>query len=694
MATQITKITVPLAVKLFSGSLAGTITISVYEGGPEPQAVTTPAEQTKSVNVSDLPITTSTSDDWEDHNINESQWTDFVLNTPITVNPTMKNYVIGMSFSGITNSEAVFICGTKAAVFQFERYDFVGGAWESSVSSPDQYFSCRLYDGNTKIGEVTNDGSFVGVIWNEGTAYFYSTRYSPYTSIGETNIGYYAQIGSAPVKATTPTPSNAATDVSNDTTSLKWTPGDGEESDYYEVYMDNGDGLLGDEPFAVVYTAEAVIGLTLQANVGYTWRVDSVNSYGTTTGDEWTFTTSSTPFYTPVLTENFVWFSAIGDYENFEEGVNDADSFATSIQSSNEILWIEALNGIIVGTASDEWVIKSDNIESPLTPTKYSVQRKTSYGSAKIQPIVVHETVLCVNYTKRKLLELFIDSEYGGFKVVDLTELAENVTTGLIKGVFLQKNPDNCVWLYLEDGTLISLMYNRNQEIVAWSKHPAQADSEFMSGCVLPSSNEDQVWFAVKRTINESEVAYIEVLQPRELTDLSSSFFVDSGIVDTGTSNTITGLDHLEGETVFALVDGAYDGEFTVTGGSITLNTTPASKTIVGLSYASILKPMRIVSNGPDGTSLTAETRISELKVVFQNTLGARYGNDADNLFDIDFSDSRWENTELISGLFTGDVDVSMPNGISRQNPIIIENSKPFPMNIKGLVPNMEKTGR
>jgi hypothetical protein len=48
--------------------------------------------------------------------------------------------------------------------------------------------------------------------------------------------------------------------------------------------------------------------------------------------------------------------------------------------------------------------------------------------------------------------------------------------------------------------------------------------------------------------------------------------------------SSVSGLSHLNGYQVYALVDGAVQGLFTVSGGAITL-TTPGSQVVVGLPY-------------------------------------------------------------------------------------------------------------
>jgi hypothetical protein len=214
------------------------------------------------------------------------------------------------------------------------------------------------------------------------------------------------------------------------------------------------------------------------------------------------------------------------------------------------------------------------------------------------------------------------------------------------------------------------------------------------SVCVVPGSNEDEIWISVKRTINGSNYVYIEKMETRIPQAIEDSYFADSFIIDTGTSTTISGLDHLEGETVVALVDGVYDGTFTVASGAITINTTPVSQTIVGLPFTALLQPMRIVANSQSGSSMGAMTRIHDLKISFLNTKGVQYGDSTSNLTTVNFDDERFENANYITGLYSGDMPVNMSGGFSIENPIIISNSQPYPMTIKAIVAGFEQSGR
>jgi hypothetical protein len=156
----------------------------------------------------------------------------------------------------------------------------------------------------------------------------------------------------------------------------------------------------------------------------------------------------------------------------------------------------------------------------------------------------------------------------------------------------------------------------------------------------------------------------------------------------------ITGLTHLEGETVQVLGDGVVLDEEVVASGAITASTA-ILKAQVGLPYTWKVSPMRLVVSGEDGTSFGSHIRVSEMVVSFLNTGDADfYTTNSTETLAINFSDERWTNEELITGLFTGDVVVSMPGGHSAQTPIVITGSEPLPATVRCIIARAEQTGR
>jgi hypothetical protein len=150
---------------------------------------------------------------------------------------------------------------------------------------------------------------------------------------------------------------------------------------------------------------------------------------------------------------------------------------------------------------------------------------------------------------------------------------------------------------------------------------------------------------------------------------------------------TITGLWHLEGETVSILADGAVHPDATVEEGSITL-TYPASKAQVGLAYNSDLEMLRIDAGAADGTAQGKKRRINKLVVRFHDTVGAKIGPSFDNLTPISFRTGA-SDTSVAVPFFSGDKEVTWDGNYDREGRVCIRRDQPTPMTVLATMPQM-----
>lgn len=192
-----------------------------------------------------------------------------------------------------------------------------------------------------------------------------------------------------------------------------------------------------------------------------------------------------------------------------------------------------------------------------------------------------------------------------------MTILAENVTESGVTELSYQQEPDSILWGVRTDGKLIGLTYQRPEEVVGWHIHElggsfgSDSFGHVESIATIPGdADEDDLYLVVKRTVNGSTRRYVEYLTDYDFGDsISDAFFIDSGLLYSGSAvTTISGLDHLEGQSVSILADGATHPDKTVSGGSITLERS-ATKVQVGLSYTSLLQTMRVEAGAAEGVA-------------------------------------------------------------------------------------------
>lgn len=413
--------------------------------------------------------------------------------------------------------------------------------------------------------------------------------------------------------------------------------------------------------------------------------------------------------------------SRSGDYENFTPTDPDgtvvgdhALAFTLSADKVNAIRWLSNdERGLAIGTVGGEWIMRPSISGEALTPFNISAKRSSAYGSANVNPVRAGKAAaLFVQRAGRRVRELAYVYEDDGFRAPDMTLLAPHVTLGGVMQMDYHQEPWLTAWAPRYDGTLLGMLYDREQDAVGWHRHVLAGESSgpwwnFGSGggeqtavesvAVIPSPDgqRDQVWMAVRRYIEGKDSLHIEYMDKgwEEGDTQGSAFYVDSGLQYNGSPvTTLTGLWHLEGETVTILADGAAHSDKTVASGSITLDVT-ASEVSVGLGYVPVLKTLRIEGGARDGTAQGRKKRINQVVFRFVDTLGTWVGRDAANMDPVVFREVS-DPMDSAPPLYSGDVKMQWRGGYDRDGYIRVEQRQPFPVTLTAIMPLVETETR
>ena len=388
-----------------------------------------------------------------------------------------------------------------------------------------------------------------------------------------------------------------------------------------------------------------------------------------------------------------IFFSQGGDFENFERGTDADDGLVYTIGSNevNVIRYLASGKNLIVGTSGGEFVVRASGFDEPLNPTNTQIKQQTTYGSADIQPMQVGNATLFLQRAKRKMRELVFSNESDSYVAPDMTILAEHITEGGIDEFAYQQEPDSVAWCVRSDGVLACMTYRREEQVVAWQRHiVGGTDAVVESVAVIPGDlDEDQVYVIVKRTINGATKRYVEYLSGFDFgTDITDAFFVDSGLTYDGSAATIiSGLDHLEGETVQILADGSTHPDKTVSSGQITLDRS-ASKVHVGLGFTSKVETLRIDAGSASGSAQGKTKRISEVTVRLYRSVGLKVGTSTSELDTIPFRSSAAGMGQAVP-LFTGDKTIEFRGGFDDDATIVVQQDQPLPTSLLAIFPTV-----
>ena len=499
-----------------------------------------------------------------------------------------------------------------------------------------------------------------------------------------------------------------------------------------------------------------------------------------------------------------IFFSKSGDYENMDANIGgtvaDDDAIIYTIASNqvNAIRFMTATRTLIIGTAGGEFTVSGGGTDSAITPTNILIKKQSNHGAANVDSIAVGNVTLFLQRAKRKIRELAYNFDVDGYIAPDMTILAEHITEGGLTQLAYQQEPNQIVWGVRNDGELIGLTYQREQQVTAWHRHIfggrfgnatitvtdfaniadgtrivltkadgttttftsatssttgkfhttssnnqtatnlktlIDADSDFTatvasnvvtitetsplstgfltitsldddvrlaktdegkavceSISVIPTDDSEyQTWVIVKRTINGATRRFVEFINNFDftITDNTTFNFLDSALAYSGSAaTTISGLDHLEGQTVSILADGATHPDKTVSSGSVTLDRS-AINVKIGLAYKSILQTMRLDAGSQNGTSQGKTKRIFEITIRLFESIGVEVGESLSNMERIPFRTSSDPMDEGIP-VFTGDKAVEFRGNYDTDGFIFVRQTQPLPLTVLSLYPELQ----
>lgn len=184
------------------------------------------------------------------------------------------------------------------------------------------------------------------------------------------------------------------------------------------------------------------------------------------------------------------------------------------------------------------------------------------------------------------------------------------------------------------------------------------------------------------KTLNTFELA--------DINGTSYGTYVSGGYVRKLVSQ-VTGLNHLEGETLSILADGAVQPNKVVSAGKVDLSVRAATVQ-VGYGYNSDGQQLRLEAGARDGTSLGKKRRMHEVSFLLHRSLGLKFGfgfeDEDEELDEIVFRTSADPGSRA-PALFTGIVTEKVSPGYDTENQLCWRQSQPLPSVILAVMPQL-----
>jgi len=400
-----------------------------------------------------------------------------------------------------------------------------------------------------------------------------------------------------------------------------------------------------------------------------------------------------------LLRDTRLALSVAGDFENFSEKIDgEVQADASIVQriaarQINRPAWIvDASDDLVLGTGGDEWVIGPIQPNQPLGPENIRAERITAYGSRAIEPVQIGGKILFVPVSGRVLRDYEYSFDSDNYASHDLTRLSEDILSSGAISMAWQKEPDDVLWLARADGVLAACTLHQDpgvSDIYAWHLHRfANGHVECVATMPAPDGAATDLWLIVRRQINGQTVRYVEILHRALSNDgpQADAFYVDCALSYSGEPvMTLAGLNHLEGQTVQILTDGAVHPDRIVAQGTVTLEW-PASTIHAGLPAPCRIATMGIAGGSQNGTAQGKTKRVTNVKVRVHRTLGGALGSAPDKLETLDF-----RHADIPMGsppeLYTGEKNVVWPGGYESESRIWYINEQPLPVTLLAFMP-------
>lgn len=201
-----------------------------------------------------------------------------------------------------------------------------------------------------------------------------------------------------------------------------------------------------------------------------------------------------------------------------------------------------------------------------------------------------------------------------------------------LKQTAWQGDPYKTLWGVRTDGLLVGLTYDKDEDVWAWHRHP-MSNGAVVSIAVIPSATteQDELWAVIRRTINGSTRHYIERMTPRiepeDENDKDSYNFLDSSLSYSGAPATnFSGASHLALQTCRVWADGIDVGGVTVAAGGTFSLPNAASVVKVGIHTTASLVSL------PQSRLSTERHILAGMKIRFYETLGGQAGDFPGNM--------------------------------------------------------------
>lgn len=376
-------------------------------------------------------------------------------------------------------------------------------------------------------------------------------------------------------------------------------------------------------------------------------------------------------------------------YGDFKPGLGtgrvvEDDAVRLDVGGTERVIWLMSVGILIAGCTDGEYALSGPTLDDPITPQGRRARPVSAFGNAEVAPLKIQGPPVAVLHVLADRTTLR-DTRFASDLSVTSNERSILPHHIFDRGVaeMAWQQPDNLIWLRLDDGGLAAMTFHMDQEVYGATQQPLPEGWSVESIATARAAGGDRLMATVMRTKDGEPQRRMWLLSRR-----SEQMFLDGALEYAGAPATvIDGLDVYEGEAVAVMADGARVVDKTVEDGEITVPIAAAS-VIAGQKMRRRFVSLPLDMDGVGSTNATTILPTHATVVV----------SAADVLIGTDAPDS----AERVQSRAPDDTArpvvkrirqrVALGGGADRDRRIVIETDEPFDLVIRAYRLEVEQT--
>ncbi|CAB4120766.1 hypothetical protein UFOVP5_3 [uncultured Caudovirales phage] len=379
---------------------------------------------------------------------------------------------------------------------------------------------------------------------------------------------------------------------------------------------------------------------------------------------------------------NAVYASRSGEYENMDITrplvASDSISFKLVAGRVNAVNQIVSMDSLICVTSDGIFKITGgqDGYVSPLT---FNSKRQNGRGGSRLGPLVIDAQAFYQTAVGNTVRAIGYEFQTDSTQTNDVTIFSPHLFRGfnIVSWAYAQE-PRSLIWAARSDGKLLCFTWEREQQVWGWTI--CETDGLVETVAVISESGEDRLYLTVRR----NGQLLIERMAAARWGTINDTCFLDSAVsyVFSTPQTVCNNLDHLNGKTVSALVDGNVVSGLVVAGGKVTLPDA-ATNVTVGLPFTALIETLPLAQQGQNGLTIGKPQQASKAVVRVIDTRGLKAGPSSDKLEVL-----RTRVNELPgdpNALYTGLKETFLLPKFTGGASVVLQSDDPLPMTVTGV---------